>query len=334
MSIKFICFSLIVIFIINVNFIKINIYINNEFIDKWFEMKKKKYICKKYNCYVSSSKKYDYNAKIYTRGYYDKNIVRNNKSIYILCNIEALSKYRHTQKIIKGVDRKFDVLISYKPFISKHHFPYNYYYNNIDLIINDAKKSIISLKDFMKRKEIVFIYGKAYKNRNRVCDMFNAKINVDKYGKAYKKHLKWPEDIPNKFTNKHLLIKKYKFCLAIENTINYVKWGQMHSDPIDNDYITEKLWDCMRAGSIPIYFGAENAKKYFPTNTSIIFFKDFENYNKVVEYVLKVKNNSKILNQYINWPNTYSNNWYKRMKYYSFTPCRLCRYIAKYKNYD
>lgn len=38
----------------------------------------------------------------------------------------------------------------------------------------------------------------------------------------------------------------------------------MHSNSIDDDYITEKLWDCMRGGSIPIYFGANNAKNYFP----------------------------------------------------------------------
>lgn len=50
--------------------------------------------------------------------------------------------------------------------------------------------------------------------------MFSKILKVDNYGKIFHKHLKWPNNIPNK---KHLLIRKYNFCLVIENTINQVK---------------------------------------------------------------------------------------------------------------
>lgn len=306
------------------------IYINNKNIDSWFNMKQKIYKCRKINCIISSKRIYNYNAFLYSRFFYNKNVSTNNKCINILCNLEALSRWKYMMKIINGNDNKFNVLISYKLKISNHHFPYNYYQNDIDLIINDAKQSIISLNEFMKRKEVVFIYGKKYKNRNKLCEMFNKRLKVDRYGEAFKNHLKWPDNIPNE---KYLLIKNYKFCLAIENTINFVKWGQMHSDPIDDDYITEKLWDCMRGGSIPIYFGAKNAKKYFPTNKSIIYSNDFKNYEELIEYVVLIKNDRNILKQYIEWPYKYSKSWYKMMKYYSFTPCKLCSYISNYNNY-
>lgn len=105
----------------------------------------------------------------------------------------------------------------------------------------------------------------------------------------------------------------------------------MFSDPIDDDYVTEKLWDCMRGGSIPIYFGAKNARIFFPTNKCVIYTKEFENYEKLIDYILLIINDSNILKEYINWPYTYSKIWYKRMKYYSFTPCKLCKYIGNYK---
>lgn len=309
-----------------------NIYISNEYVDTWFMMNKRKYNCGKIKCIVSNSKKYNYNAKIFSRFYYKRNVEKNNKSIYIICNLEALSRWKIMNNTINGSDKKFDVLISYKHLLTKHHFPYNYYYNNIDLIIKDAKKSIISLNKFMKRKEMVFIYGRNYNNRNKLCEIFNEKIKVDKYGSAFEQHLKWPNNIPNE---KHILISNYKFCLAFENTINQVQWGQMHSDPIDDDYITEKLWDCLRGGSIPIYFGAKNARMFFPTNKSIIYTNDFKSYKQLVEYVVLIKNNSTILNEYINWPYTYSKSWYKKMKFYSFTPCKLCKFIFNYnKEYE
>lgn len=142
-----------------------NIYINNEYIDEWFMINKTIHKCGKYKCFYSNNKNYQYNAILYSRLYYNKNTDKNNKSLYLLCNIEALSRWEYMKRIIDGSDKMYDVLISYKFLITKHHFSYTYYYNNIDLIINDAKNSIISLNKFMKRKDIVFIYGMNYKHR-------------------------------------------------------------------------------------------------------------------------------------------------------------------------
>jgi hypothetical protein len=49
---------------------------------------------------------------------------------------------------------------------------------------------------------------------------------------------KWAED-------KTHLSSEYLFTIAIENSLEY-------------DYVTEKLWQPLAAGSIPIYLGASN----------------------------------------------------------------------------
>ena len=41
------------------------------------------------------------------------------------------------------------------------------------------------------------------------------------------------------------LARQYLFTIAIENSLEY-------------DYVTEKLWQPLAAGSVPIYLGAPN----------------------------------------------------------------------------
>lgn len=50
---------------------------------------------------------------------------------------------------------------------------------------------------------------------------------------------------------------RYKFCVAMENSIR-------------QDYMTEKMWDALAAGCIPIYLGSKNAAKIIPDPNSII----------------------------------------------------------------
>jgi len=45
-------------------------------------------------------------------------------------------------------------------------------------------------------------------------------------------------------------LSKYKFCLCYENS-----WGI-------NGYVSEKIFDCLWAGTVPIYWGAENIGNY------------------------------------------------------------------------
>ena len=52
-------------------------------------------------------------------------------------------------------------------------------------------------------------------------------------------------------------MRRYKFCVAMENSIR-------------QDYMTEKLWDGLIAGCIPIYLGNNNAPHIVPHPDSFI----------------------------------------------------------------
>ncbi|PNH04227.1 putative fucosyltransferase-like protein, partial [Tetrabaena socialis] len=62
--------------------------------------------------------------------------------------------------------------------------------------------------------------------------------------------------------NKVELIHGYKFCVAMENSIT-------------KDYITEKLWQALEAGCVPVYMGPHNVDEFLPDPEAII------NYHKL-----------------------------------------------------
>lgn len=57
-------------------------------------------------------------------------------------------------------------------------------------------------------------------------------------------------------TSKRRIAARYPFCLAFENSISA-------------DYVTEKIFDALRAGSIPVYLGAPNVAQYVPPGSYI-----------------------------------------------------------------
>lgn len=50
---------------------------------------------------------------------------------------------------------------------------------------------------------------------------------------------------------------RYKFCVAMENSVR-------------QDYVTEKIWDALGAGCIPVYLGFSNARDFVPDPDSYI----------------------------------------------------------------
>ncbi|WP_421914831.1 glycosyltransferase family 10 domain-containing protein [Mesorhizobium sp.] len=51
-------------------------------------------------------------------------------------------------------------------------------------------------------------------------------------------------------------IARYRFCLALENSIS-------------PDYVTEKIYDPLLAGTVPVYLGAPNVDEFVPANAYI-----------------------------------------------------------------
>ena len=122
-----------------------------------------------------------------------------------------------------------------------------------------------------------------------------------------------PKDVD--MNNKTAVMQQYLFHLAFENQN-------------ENDYITEKLWGSLEAGTLPVYYGAPNVKDHVPQN-SIIVVDDFDSVRDLAEYLVRLTTDKALYNSYHRWRMDSTMDSAFRNKY-RFTDihstCRMCRW--------
>lgn len=178
----------------------------------------------------------------------------------------------------------------------------------------------------MKRSNnIVYVQSAFWKKRREYVKKLSTIYRIDSYGKDLNNM-----SLKKRINNKISIYRKYKFCLAIENSINIINPfdDYIYSNEIDEDYVTEKLFDSFRAGCIPIYFGPKTLYKYLPSNHSAIVIGEYKNITKLVDYVKVLSNNKEKLKEYFDWHNNYSKEWYYNFKIkYKFSVCKICERV-------
>jgi hypothetical protein len=106
--------------------------------------------------------------------------------------------------------------------------------------------------------------------RNEFAAELMRHIKVHSYGKFLtNRTIDGPDEGP---ATKLKLIRRYKFCLALENTI-------------EPDYVTEKFFQPLLAGSIPIYRGAPDVDDYAPGDHCYVDAQRFENPKALADYL-------------------------------------------------
>ena len=93
---------------------------------------------------------------------------------------------------------------------------------------------------------------------------------------------------PSKFELKVKLLRTYKFTLAFENA-NCPYW------------ITEKAFQPLAAGSIPVYMGAPNAREFVPNASGYIFVDDFDSPAALAAHLDRVSRSRELYLQYHAW---------------------------------
>lgn len=83
-------------------------------------------------------------------------------------------------------------------------------------------------------------------------------------------------------------IAQYMFVLAFENSYG------MH-------YVTEKLWNALLGGAIPIYLGAPNVASFLPHRDAVIHVADFEQPEELALYLNALMSNHSLLQRHLQW---------------------------------
>ncbi|XP_014261891.1 alpha-(1,3)-fucosyltransferase B-like [Cimex lectularius] len=119
-------------------------------------------------------------------------------------------------------------------------------------------------------------------NRNTYVEELMKYIKIDSYGKCLN-NKQLPDslqDAMKTFLSSELIefISRYKFSIAFENGIC-------------EDYITEKLWRPIVAGSLPIYIGSPSINDWLPNNNTVIYLSDFKSPKELARHLLYLNNN-------------------------------------------
>lgn len=112
------------------------------------------------------------------------------------------------------------------------------------------------------------------------------RVKVDSYG-AVLRNRAWPfEDAGQQ--SKLDLIASYKFTLAFENSVA-------------RDYVTEKFYDPLIAGSVPVYLGAPNVADFAPADGCFINAADFGGPAELAAHLNRLSENDTAYSQYLRW---------------------------------
>lgn len=110
-------------------------------------------------------------------------------------------------------------------------------------------------------------------------------LEVDSYGRAFN-NKKLKNDTGR--DAKEELIRKYKFTIAFENSIA-------------RDYVTEKFFQPLVAGSVPIYLGAPNIDDFAPGENCFINVADFKGPKALAKYMKMLDADDALYNEYLEW---------------------------------
>lgn len=163
------------------------------------------------------------------------------------------------------------------------------------------RKKLITL---VNSNKMVYAKNELYSERQRIINWYekNDPDNFDFYGYGWEDIRYFTGFFGNvintklKFLSRRLIkdyacykgtvgskrdvLSKYKFVVCYENGII-------------NDYITEKIFDCFCAGSVPIYYGASNIHEFIPEDT-FVDYRNFSNYSELDKYLKSMTKNEYI----------------------------------------
>lgn len=149
-----------------------------------------------------------------------------------------------------------------------------------------SKEQFLSYKNFDNRKKLCIIMSSIrnpnntnwldhnYEKRYKLINLLlNSDLDFDFYGRGWNLS---DSRYKGEATNKHEILKKYEYSIAIENVC-------------EKNYASEKLFDCFLNNTVPLYYGCPNVDELYKSGSYELI--DIESEN-VVEDIRKILENS------------------------------------------
>ncbi|XP_061350978.1 glycoprotein 3-alpha-L-fucosyltransferase A isoform X1 [Gastrolobium bilobum] len=134
-------------------------------------------------------------------------------------------------------------------------------------------------------------------------------IKIDSYGGCHRNH--------DGRVDKVETLKRYKFSLAFENSN-------------EEDYVTEKFFQSLVAGTVPVVVGAPNIQDFAPSPGSILHIKEVEDVESIAKTMRHLAENPEAYNQSLRWKYEGPSDSFKALVDMAavHSSCRLCIHLA------
>ena len=196
--------------------------------------------------------------------------------IWIAWNLESEINYPRVESeeirslfdLRMGYHQNDDILYSYYSFLNESDFKYS----NQELpVLNKACMFISSSVNKSHRLEYL----------NELMRY----TEIDSYGRMF--HNKNIEYDNGESTLKEIA-QKYKFVIAFENAIS-------------KDYVTEKFFNPLVIGSVPVYLGAPNIEDFIPGKNSFVDVRNFDSPKDLADFLNRCYLDNDLYNQFHQW---------------------------------
>ncbi|KAJ8763580.1 hypothetical protein K2173_002463 [Erythroxylum novogranatense] len=136
-----------------------------------------------------------------------------------------------------------------------------------------------------------------------------SKIKIDSYGACHRNR--------DGKVDKVETLKRYKFSLAFENSN-------------EEDYVTEKFFQSLVAGTIPVVVGAPNIQEFAPAPGSILHIKNVDDVESIAKTMNHLAGNPEAYNQSLRWKYEGPSDSFKALVDMAavHSSCRLCIHLA------
>ncbi|KAL9250357.1 Glycoprotein 3-alpha-L-fucosyltransferase A-like protein [Drosera capensis] len=134
-------------------------------------------------------------------------------------------------------------------------------------------------------------------------------ITIDSYGNCHRNH--------DGRVDKVETLKRYKFSLAFENSN-------------EEDYVTEKYFQSLVAGTVPVVVGAPNIQDFAPCPDGILHIKDVGDVDAVSKKMKHLAENPSAFNHSLRWKFEGPSDSFKALVDMAavHSSCRLCIHLA------
>ena len=207
-----------------------------------------------------------------------------------------------------GENMYSDRFISYRSFCEKQHFDLYIDFNNYanknsirfplwlmfmfepEATYNDIKIRVGQLRypNLEKRQRFCSLVASHDFNGIR-GKMFEALSSVDKVVSAGIFRNNSDELHSDYENNKHDFIKQFKFNICPENSNHHL-------------YVTEKIFQAIDAGCIPIYWGGDNNPEYNILNKDAIMFWNEDDNTELIKTIMKINTDRQAYNNFAKQP--------------------------------